>query len=102
LVPVGIGGDGAFGVRVAVAPDRATEREARHTVVTSEPYLLISDGGAIHLSGFEAVGYAPSSAVTLTVPPGRYAVRASLIAWDEEPGAAGRTGDPRHRPSPTS
>ncbi|WP_028652319.1 hypothetical protein [Nocardioides halotolerans] len=29
LVPIGIQVDGAFGVRVAVAPDGATEREVR-------------------------------------------------------------------------
>jgi hypothetical protein len=51
LVPIGIQGDGAFSVRVAVAPDGAAERETRYTVVTSEPYLLVSDGGPVFLSG---------------------------------------------------
>jgi hypothetical protein len=94
LVPIGIQGDGAFGVRVAVAPDRATERETRYAVVTSQPYLLIADGGPILLSGVEAVGDAPSSPVTLTLPAGRYAVRATIVGWDEEPGARGRDGLP--------
>ena len=44
LVPIGIQGDGAFGVRIAVAPDGATDRENRYAVVTSEPYLLVADG----------------------------------------------------------
>jgi hypothetical protein len=93
LIPIGIQGDGAFGVRVAVAPDGATEREARYTVVTSEPYLLVADGGPIFLSGVEAVG-SPASPVTLSLPEGRYAVRASLIAWDDEPGARSQDGRP--------
>ena len=55
LVPVGIQADGAFGVRVAVTPDAATEREARYTLVTSQPYLLVADGGPVFLSGIEVV-----------------------------------------------
>jgi hypothetical protein len=94
LVPIGVRGDGAFGVRVAVAPDAATEREARYTVVTSEPYLLMADGGPIFLSGIEAVGNAESSPVTLSLAPGRYSVRASIVGWDEEPGGRGHDGLP--------
>ncbi|MBA8805474.1 hypothetical protein FB382_003765 [Nocardioides ginsengisegetis] len=94
LVPIGIQGDGAFGVRVAVAPDGATEREARYTVVTSEPYLLVADGGPIFLSGVEVVGDEPSSPITLSLPAGRYAVRATIVGWDEEPGARGEDGLP--------
>jgi len=94
LVPVGIQGDGAFGVRVAVAPDKATEREARYALVTSEPYLLVADGGPIFLSGIEAVGDAQSSPVTRSLAQGRYSVRASIVAWDEEPGGRGPDGLP--------
>jgi hypothetical protein len=94
LVPIGIQGDGVFGVRVAVAPDGATEREIRHSVVTSEPYLLVSDGGPIYLSGVEAVGDVSSSPMTLVLAEGRYAVRATIVAWDEEPGARGPDGLP--------
>jgi hypothetical protein len=94
LVPVGIQGDGAFGVRLAVAPDTATEREARYTVVTSQPYLLVADGGPVFMSGIEAVGDRQRSPVTLFLPKGRYAVRASIVAWDEEPGARDAGGEP--------
>lgn len=94
LVPVGIQGDGAFGVRIAVAPDKATEREARYTVATSQPYLRVSDGGPLFLSGIEAVGDEQRSPVTLVLPGGRYAVRASIVAWDEEPGARRADGLP--------
>ena len=94
LVPIGIQGDGAFGVRVAVAPDGATERETEYAVVTSEPYLLVSDGGSVFLSGVEAVGDEPSSPVALALPEGRYAVRTTIVAWDEEPGARNPDGLP--------
>jgi hypothetical protein len=94
LVPVGIQGDGAFGVRLAVAPDTATEREARYTVVTSQPYLLVADGGPVFLSGIEAVGDEQRSKVNVSLPEGHYAVRASIVAWDEEPGARGPDGLP--------
>lgn len=94
LVPIGIQGDGAFGVRVAVFPDIATERETRYTVVTSEPYLLEADGGPVFLSGIEAVGDGRSRPVTVSLLQGRYAVRVSIVAWDEEPGARGSDGLP--------
>jgi hypothetical protein len=81
-------------VRVAVAPDGATQREARYTVVTSEPYLFVADGGPILLSGIEGVGDPASSPMTLSLPEGRYAVRATIVAWDEEPGAPGADGLP--------
>ena len=105
LVPVGIQGDGAFGVRVAVAPDTATERETRYTVVTSQPYLLVSDGGPVHLSGMEAVGVEASSPITVSLPEGHYAVRASIVGrgarrarprWAAGPGRTARLpGDHR-------
>lgn len=94
LVPIGIQGDGAFGVRVVVAPEAPNERELRHTVVTSEAYLLVADGGAVFVSGVEAVGDAQSSPITVHVPEGRYSVRVSLIAWDEEAGGRGSDGKP--------
>ncbi len=98
LVPVGIQGDGAFGVRVAVSPDAATERETRYTVVTSEPYLLVADGGPVFLTGIEAVGDEQASPVSVSLAEGRYAVRASIVAWDEEPGAR----DPNGLPGPNA
>lgn len=94
LVPVGIQADGAYGVRTVVAPDAPSEREARYTVVTSEPYLLDADDSFVHLSGIEFVGDTGSCAATLSLPAGRYAVRASIVAWDEEPGALGPDGRP--------
>ena len=63
LVPVNIGSDGAWGVRVAVAPDALTERERTYAVVTSEPYLLVVSCGEACLSGIEAVGDPASAAL---------------------------------------
>jgi len=94
LVPIGIQGDGAFGVRLAFFPDSATDRESSYTVVTSEPYLLVADGGPIMLSGVEVVGDQQSSQMTLSLPEGRYAVRATILAWDEEPGSRSPDGRP--------
>jgi hypothetical protein len=56
LVPVNIGSDGAWGVRVAIAPDGLTERDRAYAVVTSEPCLLVVSGGEGCLIGIEAVG----------------------------------------------
>lgn len=94
LVPIGIQSDGAFGVRVAVSPDGATDRETTYKVVTSEPYLLVADGGPIFLSGIEAVGDTSSSPITLSLPRGDFAVRATIVAWDEEPGSRNPDGGP--------
>jgi len=94
LVPVGIQADGAFAVRAAVAPEAATERESRYTVTTSEPYLFVADSGPVAISGIEAVGDISRSPIVLEVQAGRYAVRAALIAWDDEPGARGPDGLP--------
>ena len=65
-----------------------------YTVVTSDPYLLVADGGPVLLSGVETVGDQAASPVRLSLPEGRYAVRTKIIAWDEEPGARDATGKP--------
>src|SRR5215472_3689453 len=89
LVPVNIGSDRAWGVRVAVAPDGLTERERTYAVVTSEPYLLVVTGGEACLSGIEAVGDPAFAALRIPLADGRYAVRSTVVAWDGEPGALG-------------
>ncbi|WP_406051579.1 hypothetical protein [Kribbella sp. NBC_00889] len=50
LLPVNVGSDGAFGVRVAIDPPDLTERERAYWVVTSEPYLLAVAGQEVCLS----------------------------------------------------
>ena len=94
LVPVNIGTDGAWGVRVAVAPDGLTEREGTYAVVTSEPYLLVVSGGEACLSGIEAVGDPAFAALRIPLADGRYAVRTTIVAWNEEPGALAADGRP--------
>lgn len=94
LVPVNIGSEGAWGVRVAIAPDGLTERERTYAVVTSEPYLLVVSGGEACLSGIEAVGDPASAALRLPPAGGRYAVRSTIVAWNEEPGALATDGRP--------
>ena len=84
MVPVGIQGDGAFAVRVAAAPGGLTDREQQFTVVTSDPYLLVTDGPTF-LTGVESVGDRDSAPLALELGPGRYSVRVSLVAWDDEP-----------------
>jgi hypothetical protein len=94
LIPVNIGSDGAFGVRVAIDPPNLTERERAHRVVTSEPYLLAVAGQEVCLSGIEAIGDTDQAPFRATIPDGRYSVRATIIAWDEEPGGVGPDGHP--------
>lgn len=94
LVPVGIQADGAFGVRVVVEPDGPSERELRYAVLTSEPYLLVADGSEVCMGGLEHVGDRTASPLTISLPEGRYSVRAMLVAWDEEPDAIGPDGLP--------
>lgn len=92
FVPLNVGSDGAWGVRVAIAPGGLTDRERRYLVVTSESYLLVSSGGVVHVSGIEQIGDEDSPGVVLT--DARYAVQVSLIAWEDEPGAKNPDGTP--------
>jgi hypothetical protein len=93
-VPINIQSDGAFGVRVATAPPDLTEREQAYAVVKSDPYLLAVRGGELCLSGIEGVGDTTRAPLRVTLADGRYTVRATLVAWDEEPGGRGPDGSP--------
>jgi hypothetical protein len=57
FVSINIGGNGAFQVamRGVEAPGNLSERERPYLVVSSEPYLLVSEG-VLGLGGLEAVG----------------------------------------------
>lgn len=92
LVPVNIGSDGSWGVRVAIAPDGLTERERAYAVITSEPYLLVVSGGEACLSGIEGAGDPAFAALRFPLADGRYAVRSTIVAWNEEPGALAADG----------
>lgn len=97
FVPINIFADGAF--QVTVRDGRGindlSEREQRVRLVSSEPFLLISNGRVL-LGGIEAVGhYSGTPSVPIDLPPGRYSVRIHLIDWKAEPEAA----RPDERPS---
>lgn len=74
-----------------------TERERKYVAVTSEPYLLITDGNAV-VSGIEHVGEEPNDRMRVSLPPGRWSVMIHLIDWEAEPGQADDAG----RPAPTA
>ncbi len=96
LVPINIGGDGAyqFTVRGVPALGGLMEREARYRLVSSQPYLLVSDG-LVGLGGLEAVGeYTGADRLQVSLEPGRYEVQVHLIDWKAEPGAADADGKP--------
>ena len=97
LVPVNIGGDGAFALVVRIGPPGAvalTGREQRHLAASSRPYLYLSPGAAC-LSGIEDISADPGPAVaTLAVPAGPCAVTIYLIDWAAEPGAKDHHGRP--------
>lgn len=94
LVPVGIRADGAFGVRVVVAPDGLTVREQEYAFLTSDPYLLEVEGGEVCLSGIEKVGSPEYAELRLQLSNGRYTVRVTLVDWVEEPGSRDPDGKP--------
>ncbi|TLQ47251.1 hypothetical protein [Streptomyces marianii] len=96
FVPINIGGNGAFQVamRGVEAPGNLSERERTYLLVSSEPYLLVSDG-ALELGGLEAVGsYAGAEKVEIPLDSGRYAVVVHLVDWQAEPGSRGGDGNP--------
>ena len=107
LVPINIGGDGAFEIEVRVgsasSPAALSEREQTYLDVASEPYRFMSDGG-LCLSGIEYVQGAPDGHVgRLALSPGEYAVVVHLIGWDREPGMLTASGcSPRLTRCPTS
>ncbi|SIT78765.1 hypothetical protein SAMN05880545_1928 [Microbacterium sp. RU33B] len=94
LVPVNIESDGTWGVRLSPPGEGLSSRERTYEVVTSEPYLLVVSGGEALVSGIEGVGDVAGAPLRLRLGDGRYVVRTTLVAWDEEPGAIGTGGNP--------
>ena len=62
--------------------------------MTSEPYLLVVTGEEACLSGLESVGDRAQAALRIHLKDGRYSVRTTLVAWDEEPDSKGSDGRP--------
>ncbi|MGW4948033.1 hypothetical protein ACWEOZ_41315 [Actinoplanes sp. NPDC004185] len=101
LIPLNIGGDGAFQVLArageVAAPAQLTERERKYVVVTSEPYLLTTTGDAL-ISGLEHVGAEEDDGLRVPLRAGRWSVTIALIDWKAEPGQVDGAG----RPAPTA
>jgi hypothetical protein len=96
FVPINVGGDGTFQitVRASAAGTGLRDRESRHVLVSSEPYLVISHG-TLCLSGLEAVGaLAGEQAFTLPVDAGRYSATVHLIDWKADPDSTTAQGQP--------
>ena len=100
-VPININSDGAYSVEIKFNELCAlSERENRYLIVTSQPYLLKTNG-KIALSGMETVGREPVNNIKIfDVEPGEYIVRIHLIAWDEEPGSKDADGKPTENALP--
>lgn len=96
FVPINIGGNGAFqvAVRGVEDPGNLSERERSYLLVSSDPYLLVSDG-VLELGGLEAVGnYTDAEKVEIRLDNGRYAAVVHLVDWQAEPGSRGADGKP--------
>ena len=100
LVPINIGYDGAYGVRVAVAPDTLSDRESRYAFVTSDPYLLVVTGEEAALSGIEHVGRPEDAVLRVPLSAGRYSVRVTVVEWDRDPESVGPDGGPTENSLP--
>ncbi|GAA2779881.1 hypothetical protein GCM10010452_04630 [Crossiella cryophila] len=99
LVPINIGGNGAWEVVLRVGGPEApaggmglSAREERYVMLSSEPYLLVCHG-MVHVGGIEEVSGRPAD-TGLPLPPGRYSVSVHLIEWDAEPGSRDADGQP--------
>lgn len=98
VVPINIGSDGTFAVLVRTASGHKTvaltERETRFVMVSSQPYLFQTEGGAF-VSGLEHICRDPGQpALPVRLSPGRWEVTVHLIDWEAEPGAKGPSGRP--------
>jgi hypothetical protein len=85
LVPVNIGSDGTFCLRVvgdeAAMPEPSTG-QLRRTLVTSEPYRLRSTG-RIAVSGIEFVAVPDAKVHVADLPAGDYDVCVRLLNYDD-------------------
>lgn len=98
LVPINIGGDGAFQflARVGTADHASalTSRERQYLAASSQAYLYRS-GGSAFLTGIEHICADPGpDTPVLAIPAGPHAVTIHLIDWQAEPGATDTRGKP--------
>ena len=87
FVPVYIHSDGVCSFEVKI-DGSLSEREQKYVCVSSEKYLLHSNG-KVFLSGIDDIGgsVSESGAIALPLEAGYYAVTVHLLSWNEEPGA---------------
>lgn len=96
FVPLNIQSDGSFQfvLRGGVDHEGLTERELRYVAVSSDPYLLVSDG-AVELGGIEAAGGGSiDERNVFKLAAGRYRVVTHLVDWEAEPGSQLPDGSP--------
>lgn len=97
FVPVNIGSDGAFSFTLRIGTGdvvaRLTEREERHLLVSSDPYLLVSQG-RVAMTAIEDVDRKPKKKARVDLDRGEYAVVVHLVDWQAEPGATRPDGEP--------
>jgi hypothetical protein len=96
LVPIGVGADGVFEVLIRwnFSGSGLTEREARHVLVSSDPYLLTSPG-VLYIGGLEEAGDLPGKGANrIELPSGRYSAVVHLVDWKAEPESVGSDGRP--------
>jgi hypothetical protein len=91
FVPLNVGGDGSF--QVTVREGARNSREEGYTLVSSDPYLLVSRG-TLGLGGLENVGTYIGGAQEIPFAAGRYLVKVHLVDWKAEPGSVGVDGIP--------
>ena len=91
FVPLNVGGDGIFQLTLRVGERNA--REKKYTLVSSEPYLLVSRG-TVALGGLENVGPYGGGADEIPLESGRYMVVVHLVDWKAEPGSMDTEGNP--------
>ncbi|WP_447523318.1 hypothetical protein [Salinibacterium sp. NYA9b] len=84
LVPLNVGGNSTF--KIEVRSEALTEREQRLRLVTSEPYLLKTEG-LIQVGALEEIGSLMGGGTEIAVGKGIYAVTVHLIDWVSEPDA---------------
>lgn len=95
VVPINVGGDGVFQIVVRWGEGGdLTDRERAFVLVSSEPYLLVSEG-SFALGGLEDVGDAePKAENFVSLAKGRYAVQVHLVDWKADPGSVDSNGKP--------
>jgi hypothetical protein len=97
FVPVNIGSDGAFDFTIRIATDgdaTPTAREARHLLVSSAPYLLVSEG-EVCLSGLEHISADLEHCAVKRIPlrAGRYQVTVHIFDSETEAPALDASAD---------